>query len=77
MTQPRRLAEVFVPGKLPVFTYNPRSELQLEQHLQDYVEEGGAILTVAGPTKTGNLVHYQAPRTCSRHARSRALGVGS
>jgi hypothetical protein len=48
-----RVSQVFVPGKLPAYTYNPRPELSLEQQLNDYVEEAGSILTVAGPTKTG------------------------
>lgn len=55
-TTPLKVAKVFVPGKLPEFTYNPRDELNLEQSLEDYLEEAGAILTVAGPTKTGKSV---------------------
>lgn len=51
-----RVSQVFVPGKLPDYTYNPRSALNLESHLADYVEEAGSILTVAGPTKTGKSV---------------------
>lgn len=51
-----RVSQVFVPGKLPAYTYNPRPELSLEQQLNDYVEEAGSILTVAGPTKTGKSV---------------------
>jgi len=51
-----RVSRVFVPGKLPDYTYNPRSELHLETQLGDYVEEAGSILTVAGPTKTGKSV---------------------
>lgn len=51
-----KVGEVFVPGKLPALTYNPRIELHLERDLQDYLDETGAILTVAGPTKTGKSV---------------------
>lgn len=51
-----KVSNVFVPGKLPQLTYNPRSELALEQGLEDFLDEGGAILTVAGPTKTGKSV---------------------
>ena len=51
-----KVSEVFVPGKLPEHTYNPRSELELELQLQDYLDETGSILTVAGPTKTGKSV---------------------
>lgn len=53
---PLRVGEVFVPGKLPELTYNPREDLHLEQALEDFVDESGAILTVAGPTKTGKSV---------------------
>ncbi len=55
-----RVSDVFVPGRLPAHTYNPRSELRLEQRLNDYVEEVGSILTVAGPTKTGKSVLLRA-----------------
>ncbi|WP_295788704.1 hypothetical protein [uncultured Microbacterium sp.] len=51
-----RTSEVFVPGKLPAYTYNARDELFLERSLEDYVEEAGKILTLAGPTKTGKTV---------------------
>lgn len=50
------VSQVFVPGKLPVHTYNPRNELDLEEKLHDYIDEAGAILTLAGPTKTGKTV---------------------
>ena len=53
---PVKVSEVFVPGRLPQFTYNPRAELQLERRVRDYLDEGGAILTLAGPTKTGKSV---------------------
>ncbi|PYY42527.1 hypothetical protein DEJ03_14205 [Curtobacterium sp. MCLR17_043] len=56
MTEKLRTSQVFVPGKLPVHTYIPRDEFELEQSLNDYVEEGGSILTLAGPTKTGKTV---------------------
>lgn len=51
-----KVGHVFVPGKLPAVTYNPRKELNLEDDLQDYLDETGSILTVAGPTKTGKSV---------------------
>jgi hypothetical protein len=51
-----RVSEVFVPGRLPELTYNPRSEYQLEQSVSDYIEETGSILTLSGPTKTGKTV---------------------
>jgi len=51
-----RTSAVFVPGKLPAHTYNPRDDYALEQSLNDYIEEAGSILTLAGPTKTGKTV---------------------
>src|SRR5699024_4772702 len=56
MVQTVKVSKVFVPGKLPDYTYNPRSDLHLESLLSDYVDEAGSILTVAGPTKTGKSV---------------------
>lgn len=51
-----KTGDVFVPGKAPTYTYNPRDELQLEKHLNDYLDDGGAILALVGPTKTGKSV---------------------
>lgn len=59
MIEHLRVSDVFVPGRLPAHTYNPREHLQLEIRLQDYIEEAGDILTVAGPTKTGKSVLLQ------------------
>lgn len=56
MTADIKVSSVFVPGRLPDYTYNPRAELHLEARLEDYVDEAGVILTVAGPTKTGKSV---------------------
>jgi hypothetical protein len=57
LNQPRpRVGQVFVPGRLPEYTYNPRTDRALEQRVQDYLDETGTILTVAGPTKTGKSV---------------------
>ncbi len=56
VTEILRVSQVFVPGKLPAYTYNPREDLNLEEQLNDYVEEAGSILTVSGPTKTGKSV---------------------
>ncbi len=44
---------VFVAGRLPTVTYNPRERLGLEPQLQEYLEDRGALLSVSGPTKTG------------------------
>jgi len=51
-----RTSSVFVPGKLPSHTYNPRKHLRLEERLREYIEETGSILTLSGPTKTGKTV---------------------
>lgn len=56
MTESVAVGRVFVPGLVPAYTYNPRSDAQLETGVQDYLEERGAILAVAGPTKTGKSV---------------------
>jgi hypothetical protein len=53
---PLRITDVFVPGRLPEYTYNPRAGEKLEVKLQDYLDELGKILTIAGPTKTGKTV---------------------
>jgi hypothetical protein len=49
-------AKVFVAGGLPTVTYNPRSNLRLEDRLRDYLNERHKILSVSGPTKSGKTV---------------------
>lgn len=56
MSAPIKTGDVFVPGKAPTYTYNPRDELQLEERLRDYLEDGGSVLALVGPTKTGKSV---------------------
>ncbi len=51
-----RVTDVFVPGGLPTVTYNPRTELGLEQRVQAYLEERHRILSLSGPTKSGKTV---------------------
>lgn len=51
-----KTADVFVPGLLPTVTYNPRDDLKLEEKLGDYLEDGGTVLALVGPTKTGKSV---------------------
>ena len=55
-----KTSDVFVPGRVPEHTYNPRKDLRVEERLRDYLEEAGEILVVAGPTKTGKSVLLQA-----------------
>lgn len=56
MSAPIKTGDVFVPGKAPTYTYNPRDELQLEEKLRDYLDDGGSVLALVGPTKTGKSV---------------------
>jgi hypothetical protein len=51
-----RVGQVFVAGGAPTITYNPRAELNLEDQIQDYLDEGHRILSVSGSTKTGKTV---------------------
>lgn len=51
-----RTGDVFVPGRNPRYTYNPRTDRELEARLRTYLDDGGAILTLVGPTKTGKTV---------------------
>ncbi|MFF4033071.1 ATP-binding protein [Streptomyces sviceus] len=51
-----RVGQVFVAGGAPTITYNPRTELNLEEQIQDYLDEGHRILSVSGSTKTGKTV---------------------
>jgi hypothetical protein len=55
-----KVSEVFVPGGQPSITYVPRTDLQLEQKLQDYLDEGHRILSLSGPTKSGKTVLIKA-----------------
>ena len=53
---PPTVGDVFVAGGLPAITYNPRSELGLEEQVKDYLAERHSILSISGPTKTGKTV---------------------
>ena len=48
--------EVFVAGKQPTVTYNPRDSHHLEQEVRAYVDQPGKALSVSGPTKSGKTV---------------------
>jgi hypothetical protein len=52
----KRVGEVFVVGRLPRITYNPRDDLGLEASLTTYLDDRGTILSVSGATKTGKTV---------------------
>lgn len=51
-----QVGQVFVAGGRPTITYNPRSELGLEESVRTYLEERHRVLSVSGPTKTGKTV---------------------
>src|SRR5581483_1618512 len=48
--------EVFVAGKQPTVTYNPRDDRHLEREVRSYVDQPGKALSVSGPTKSGKTV---------------------
>lgn len=49
--------QVFVAGRLPDVTYNPRDEQHLEREVRSYLDQGpGRALSVCGPTKSGKTV---------------------
>src|SRR5208283_1470691 len=51
-----KVSEVFNPGGFPVYTYNPRNKLELEEKFKDYIESGNKLLSLTGPTKSGKTV---------------------
>lgn len=61
-----KYGEVFVPGGVPTYTYNPRESLQLEKTIGDVVNNY-KLLVVTGPTKSGKtvLVNRVFPRNKS------------
>lgn len=51
-----RVAEVFVAGGQPRVTYVPRSALELEDKVREYLDTKHKVLSISGPTKTGKTV---------------------
>lgn len=49
-------SEIFTPGTIPKYTYNPRKTHGLEEQVKDYLVTGGSALVVTGPTKSGKSV---------------------
>lgn len=47
---------VFVAGRTPDVTYNPRDERHLETEVRGYLNQPGKALSVSGPTKSGKTV---------------------
>jgi len=53
-----KYTDVFVPGGLPTYTYNPRESRQLERSIQESTTNF-KLLVVTGPTKSGKTVLVQ------------------
>ena len=51
-----KTTEVFIAGGMPSVTYNPRTELGLENKLQDYLNTRHKLISITGPTKSGKTV---------------------
>lgn len=51
-----RTTDVFIAGGMPRVTYNPRSNLNLESRLIDYLDSGYKLISITGPTKSGKTV---------------------
>lgn len=76
MSQAIKTSNVFVPGRYPRHTYNPRSDRELEESLRTYLDDGGAILTLVGPTRVCPINGVWGPAVfisgrCSRTVRRR------
>lgn len=59
-----KYSDVFVPGGMPTYTYNPRVDRRLEDAIRDSTENY-KLLVITGPTKSGKtvLVNKVFPRT--------------
>jgi hypothetical protein len=51
-----KTSEVFVAGRSPTVTYNPRNDRHLETEVFEYREQSGKALSVSGPSKSGKTV---------------------
>lgn len=51
-----KTTDVFIAGGMPSVTYNPRTELGLENKLQDYLNTRHKLISITGPTKSGKTV---------------------
>lgn len=49
-------SKVFVPGGMPVITYVPRTERELEGRLQSVTDNLCKLVTLTGATKSGKTV---------------------
>lgn len=59
-----RYTDVFVPGGMPTYTYNPRVDRRLEDAIRESIHDY-KLLVITGPTKSGKtvLVNKVFPRT--------------
>ncbi|WP_157079105.1 hypothetical protein [Herbiconiux solani] len=55
----KRTVEVFVAGRYPAYTYNPRSTRKQESEVRRYLDDSGKAMTVSGPSKSGKTVLLQ------------------
>jgi hypothetical protein len=51
-----KYTDVFVPGGFPQYTYNPRTEIKLEEHLNEGKENLCKLIAITGQTKSGKTV---------------------
>ncbi len=51
-----RVGEVFVVGGTPTYTYIDRTESGMADQFCDAMDDGGKIITISGPTKSGKTV---------------------
>lgn len=51
-----KATEIFISGGLPTITYNPRTHLDIENKLVDYINTGYKLISITGPTKSGKTV---------------------
>jgi len=61
----RRTNEVFIAGRYPELTYNPRGSREQEKELKRYLADSGKALTISGPSKSGKtvLLQHNLPET--------------
>lgn len=56
MSSKLRAQDVFTPGSYPEHTYVQRTDLDVEQILQDALASSGQLVSIAGPSKSGKTV---------------------
>jgi len=52
-------AEVFTPNQLPVVTLVSEHLLTKQKQLQEHLEQGGAVVAISGPSKSGKTVFVE------------------